>query len=541
MEKKLLKNIIANFLIITLVSMFVFSVSLYRHEITHVEETLDYLLNQLNDSYQVVEEETDKQTGIYIDNHLRCLNTLNYILSANKDLHTAKGLSSLKQNIGVEDIYLITKEGLIAVSTNPQAVGQYFFNTPETKNISSVVRDYDPGVILQADEVIKGVHSQDFFFKKSTVDGYFLTMIGTDTTILDDMENDVSIEKYIEKTPTEEDVCFMILDKESGEILGTTKGDKLLKNTSYIKNEEKLKLLLKTPNELQMLTFNDHKLFAKSIDFDDIMLVCLIETNNTFRSLSLRLLFCAMVLICIAVVSIILIKRHFQKYVFDEFKSIENTVSDLLQGKENVEFSPNSNKEISQMVDVLNNWKTDFIYKGKQISDMEMELKDAVNLSERDSLTGLINRCGYETYIRKHLCEYPSDGIFLMMDVDNFKNLNDTLGHPEGDRALKIIADFLKEEFRERDTIARLGGDEFSIFMENTKRIDTNLLETKLEDLILDLHAALPETYKNCGLSISIGAVFVKNYQPVYEELYQYADDALYTAKRNGKNGYFIK
>lgn len=541
MEKKLLQKIIANFLIITLISMFIFSISLYRHEKVHVENTLDHLLNQLNDSYKIIEEEIDKQTTIYVDNHLRCLHTLNYVLSANKDLCTAEELSSLKQSMDIEDIYLITKDGRIAVSTNPQAVGTYFFNTPETENISRVVKDYNPGVILQADEVIKGVSSQDFFFEKSTADGYFLTMIGTDTTLLDNMEKDVSIEKYIEETPTEEDVRFMILDKESGQIVSATKNDKYLKNTSYIKNEEELELLLKTPSELQMLTLNGNKLFAKSIDFDDIMLVCLIETENTFHGLYLRLLFCAVVLICIAVISVVLIKKHFQKYVFDEFKSIENTVSDLLQGKENVEFYSKNNKEINPMVNVLNNWKTDFIYKEKQISEMEMELKDAVHLSERDSLTGLVNRCGYEACIRKQLAEYPSDGIFLMVDIDNFKNLNDTLGHPEGDRALRSIADFLKKEFREQDIIARLGGDEFAVFMKNTKKIDQNRLEAKLKDLILHLHAALPEAYKNCRISISIGAVFVNQYHPIYEELYQYADDALYTAKRNGKNGYFIK
>lgn len=83
--------------------------------------------------------------------------------------------------------------------------------------------------------------------------------------------------------------------------------------------------------------------------------------------------------------------------------------------------------------------------------------------SERDSLTNLYNRKGGETRIRKEL-EEDGPYMFLILDIDNFKKMNDCYGHYQGDQALRFLAQLLTRNFRKSDIVYRIGGDEFGLF-----------------------------------------------------------------------------
>ena len=124
-----------------------------------------------------------------------------------------------------------------------------------------------------------------------------------------------------------------------------------------------------------------------------------------------------------------------------------------------------------------------------------------------------------------------------MLDLDNFKRVNDTVGHPEGDILLKKFASCLKNHFREKDITARFGGDEFVVFIET--EISCELLEKKLSLFFEKIRAELAAYYERFSLSVSAGAAWVQK-GDAYDILYARADSALYMSKRGGKDQFTI-
>lgn len=179
--------------------------------------------------------------------------------------------------------------------------------------------------------------------------------------------------------------------------------------------------------------------------------------------------------------------------------------------------------------------KTEEIYLKNR---MQQELHDVQIESETDPLTRLRNRAGLEKHIKERLASNHDKGIMLIFDLDNFKSINDELGHPEGDHVLKLFANCLRTSFRKNDVIGRIGGDEFIVFIE--ANVPVKIIEEKLESFIKDIHRTLKVYHKRFGLSTSIGVAYVDNVTYSYEELYKCADVALYMAKRLGKDRFYI-
>lgn len=168
---------------------------------------------------------------------------------------------------------------------------------------------------------------------------------------------------------------------------------------------------------------------------------------------------------------------------------------------------------------------------------LETELRESEKKRDTDELTGILNRRGFESCVRRYLEASEEGGVLILFDLDNFKNINDSLGHPAGDEALQIFAKGLKQLFRRRDVIARFGGDEFAVFMFNT--MERESLERKLTLSLAALNDKFGEFHTKYGLSVSAGVAFaVRGID--YETLYQDADGALYAAKNAGKARYFI-
>lgn len=180
--------------------------------------------------------------------------------------------------------------------------------------------------------------------------------------------------------------------------------------------------------------------------------------------------------------------------------------------------------------------------------DRTRQEKEALNLKhsldlekrkhKRDDLTGLLTRTTFQQAVNKHLLAHQS-GTLLLLDLDHFKVINDSLGHPEGDQVLIHFSHFLKEIFRKSDSIARLGGDEFVVFMPGT--IDRSNLIGKLESLLVQ-SKTLFYRYRSYRLSVSIGVSLIDLNKKIttYDQLYKSADCALYIAKRKGKNQFYI-
>ena len=152
--------------------------------------------------------------------------------------------------------------------------------------------------------------------------------------------------------------------------------------------------------------------------------------------------------------------------------------------------------------------------------------------THRDSLTSLYNRTYMEAMINDYLkAEEPA--AFLMMDLDDFKRVNDTCGHLIGDRMLQCFAQVLKDCFRKDDLIGRIGGDEFVVLMKNMQ--DHNTVMRKAERVIQSFHNIERLDGSNVDVSCSIGVAFAPQDGSSFEKLYQHADEALYQQKKEQK------
>lgn len=173
-----------------------------------------------------------------------------------------------------------------------------------------------------------------------------------------------------------------------------------------------------------------------------------------------------------------------------------------------------------------------------QMKQIKQALHNVQEKAETDPLTKLMNRGGLEKNVKQYLENNSEKGIMLIFDLDNFKSVNDALGHPEGDKLLKKFAVCLASSFRKHDVIARLGGDEFAVFMDT--ELSKEVLCNKLNSLLENIRSELSFYYHTYGVSTSIGVAFVDNLTSTYEDLYQCADVALYGAKKLGKDRFYI-
>lgn len=157
-----------------------------------------------------------------------------------------------------------------------------------------------------------------------------------------------------------------------------------------------------------------------------------------------------------------------------------------------------------------------------------------IDKSRTDALTGIYNRAGgvyaINSILKPNL--YKS-GAFVMMDLDNFKSVNDILGHQTGDEVLVTTAAILKSSLRDTDIVARLGGDEFMMYIPFERGSD--FLEQKLEDIRIKMHRDVKSASGTVTVSSSIG-VSIYNRDKDFDTLYKEADEALYKSKEQGKN-----
>ena len=165
-------------------------------------------------------------------------------------------------------------------------------------------------------------------------------------------------------------------------------------------------------------------------------------------------------------------------------------------------------------------------------SEKEKEVSQEMAAS-RDPLTGLYNRAAFE----RELCQYVQSadtspcGALLMLDIDNFKQTNDKLGHLEGDKALQRMAGILTATFRHEDIIGRLGGDEFLVFAKGL--CDYDSISRRVELLLRTLRSD-----KELPLYSSVGITLVRSENFRYTRCIKEADIALYRSKNAGKDGF---
>ena len=244
-------------------------------------------------------------------------------------------------------------------------------------------------------------------------------------------------------------------------------------------------------------------------------------TNSGVARLSvgLGIMGLALVLALVAVVDVSVLSR---------LKSLRNGVADVgRSGDASARLHVRGNDEISQVTESING----------MLAELERSQSDLAYLATHDSLTRLYNRRRFETELARELEESRgggSSGAMLWFDLDNFKEINDSLGHAAGDKLLQSVANLLSGETRGYSLVARLGGDEFGLLIPRADA--TEAVNTAMR--ILDVMAirSFSVASHEVRVSASVGVVLYPTHGESVDDLLARADLAMYHAKSHGGN-----
>ncbi len=167
--------------------------------------------------------------------------------------------------------------------------------------------------------------------------------------------------------------------------------------------------------------------------------------------------------------------------------------------------------------------------------DSEKRAKELEGKADTDLLTGLTNKIATESQIREYIARNNGHkGVMILVDVDNFKKINDTMGHAFGDDVLRQLGVRLRSLYRVSDIVGRIGGDEFVVFLKDID--DENVIARESKKLWTFFQGFEVGEYVKYSVTASLGAAVFPSNGDSFESLYKSADTAVYLAKRGGKN-----
>lgn len=181
-----------------------------------------------------------------------------------------------------------------------------------------------------------------------------------------------------------------------------------------------------------------------------------------------------------------------------------------------------------------NGRKSRMVGKLEDITDQLGREEMLINRARKDPLTGVYNRSGEQIINRKLALQCM--GIFFMIDLDNFKEINDSWGHSAGDQVLTRVAGDLDQLVNGEGIVVRVGGDEFVIFIPNSLNVEQII--SMAESILMGINHPEESDHEVIGISASIGIAIAPKDGSTYEELYNAADKAMYYIKQNSKKGF---
>ena len=180
-----------------------------------------------------------------------------------------------------------------------------------------------------------------------------------------------------------------------------------------------------------------------------------------------------------------------------------------------------------------------FVYTvfNRSVSGIVTDLNDKAS---HDLMTGLLNKASFESFVTNEIAAVSETQVssFIMLDLDNFKKVNDQLGHSVGDEVIIRMAKLLQNAFTENVLIGRMGGDEFAIYR-NYPELSFEEANEMAHDEIHHLYNCFKREFEKerdiCQISVSSGIYLMDKGKYHFEDVYKRADSALYEAKRSGK------
>jgi diguanylate cyclase (GGDEF)-like protein len=173
-----------------------------------------------------------------------------------------------------------------------------------------------------------------------------------------------------------------------------------------------------------------------------------------------------------------------------------------------------------------------------KMRQLSIALHELMTVAMTDGLTSLLNRRAFMEMVdgyfeRARKAATASSGAFLLIDIDDFKIINDRFGHDTGDEALKLVADTIAASVRETDLVCRIGGEEFCVFIPGQSPENIRMAAERIRAAVHD--AAFIARGQRHHLSVSVGGVIFDR-DASFSYLYRGADEGLYLAKRTGRN-----
>lgn len=172
----------------------------------------------------------------------------------------------------------------------------------------------------------------------------------------------------------------------------------------------------------------------------------------------------------------------------------------------------------------------------RSVQELNAKLQYTIDL---DPFTGIFNKTSLPTRVEERLNHWKpgQTGAFLLIDIDDFKTVNDTYGHQLGDRVIEGVSKVMKELFHQGDIVGRLGGDEFGVFLVGNK--DTASVLAQVDDLLKRVRRFRPAQQPECRVTLSIGVRLLLYSEP-YDDVFSKADKALYAAKQQGRDRFVV-
>jgi len=172
--------------------------------------------------------------------------------------------------------------------------------------------------------------------------------------------------------------------------------------------------------------------------------------------------------------------------------------------------------------------------RAKQLIKLRQKISQLHGEADFDTLTGLANRRRFRVALTREMERWRRYGVpcaLLLLDIDHMKKINDTYGHPAGDRALREIAETLSKVCRDNDIAARLGGEEFALLCANVDAAKGELAAKRLHEVLSQ------QDVEGVGhITVSIGVAACPDHANSERALYAASDAALYVAKNEGRN-----
>jgi two-component system cell cycle response regulator len=211
---------------------------------------------------------------------------------------------------------------------------------------------------------------------------------------------------------------------------------------------------------------------------------------------------------------------------------IDSRINSVKLGVDDFLVKPINHRELKARIKVL-------LEKKGQLDELRSHYAQALNSAVIDSLTGLYNHGYFKNFLhmeikRSQRQSYPV--CLLMVDIDDFKRCNDTLGHSVGDKILKKVGSIIKGEVREVDLTARYGGDEFTVVLPYSDKSGAVKVTTRIQKSIAAARIAGENPGMKSAVTVSIGIAEYPTDAVSLEDLIRKADKMLYEAKKQGKN-----